>query len=104
MIDSGKTFDGKQVGYEIVDDGYIIYLNGNKWITQTGKYSKLYIADGTYEENCLAHIEELTGVNTEVQDEVVESDVKNRLSALEASQAEQDELIAELAFGGESNE
>ena len=32
IIDTGKTFVGQNVTYEIVSDGYNIYLNGALWI------------------------------------------------------------------------
>lgn len=57
--DSGKTFNGKKVGYSIKDDGYEIYLDGNLWITQLDQYARPIIPDGSYEENCLAQIEEI---------------------------------------------
>ena len=59
-IDSGKTFDNKKLEYEILDNGYNIYLGGNLWITQHDQYAHPLIPDGTFEENCLAQIEEIT--------------------------------------------
>lgn len=62
MIDSGKTINGKVVTYEVVDNGYNIYLDGGLWITQPKPYDKLYVPNGTYEENALAQIETLIPV------------------------------------------
>ena len=59
-IDSGKTFDNKKLEYEILDNGYNIYLGGNLWITQHDQYAHPLIPDGTFEDNCLAQIEEIT--------------------------------------------
>ena len=59
IIDTGKTFNDKKVGYSIGDNGYTIYLDENTWITQPDPYGKLYVTGGSYEENCLAHIEEI---------------------------------------------
>ena len=60
IINTEKTFTGKAVGYSIEDNGYSIYLDGQLWISQPDPYGKLYVPDGTYEENCLAQIEEIT--------------------------------------------
>lgn len=50
----------EEISYEIVENGYEIYKEGRKWITQPEPYAKLYIPNGTYEENCLAQLEEIT--------------------------------------------
>lgn len=51
------TFHGKELSYEVTEDGYFIYLNGNKWIHQY----EPYIPDHniSYEENAVAQIKEL---------------------------------------------
>ena len=59
IIDSGKTFNGKPVSYSVEENGYTIYLDGTKWVTQPDPYGKHYFPDGTYEENALAQIEEI---------------------------------------------
>ena len=59
LIDSGKTFAGQKLEYSIESNGYTIYLDGRLWITQLDPYGKVYIPDGTYEENALAQIEEI---------------------------------------------
>lgn len=59
-IDSGKTLDDKKIEYEILKNGYDIYLDGQKWITQHDQYSKPIDPNGTYEENCLKQIEQIT--------------------------------------------
>lgn len=60
MINTDKTFDGKSIAYEILEDGYMIYLDGKPWILQQGIYANPMDKTKTYEENCLAQIEELT--------------------------------------------
>ena len=60
LIDSGKELDGKKLEYIIKDNGYEIHLGGRPWITQYDQYSKILIPDGTFEENCLKQIEEVT--------------------------------------------
>lgn len=48
------------LSYIIHDNGYDIYNNGQKWISQPEPFAKLYFPNGTYEENCLAQLEEIT--------------------------------------------
>ena len=62
MTNTDKTFDGQGISYEIFDDGYEIYLEGTLWIKQRGEYSKPIDSAKSYEENCLAQIEEITTV------------------------------------------
>lgn len=59
MIDSGKENNGKKISYEILENGYEIYLDGKLWITQPEPFAKLFVSDGSYEDNAKAHIEEL---------------------------------------------
>lgn len=49
-----------EISYEIFDDGYDIYLNGATWISQRAPYDKMFVPNGTYEENAKAQIDELT--------------------------------------------
>lgn len=46
--------------YEIFDDGYDIYLDGQPHITQREPYAHVYAPEGTYEENALLQLESLT--------------------------------------------
>lgn len=45
--------------YEIFEDGYEIYYDASV-ISQRGIYSHPYLLEGTYEENCLAQLEDLS--------------------------------------------
>ena len=60
MIQTDKTYAGKPIAYEILDDGYMIYLDGKAWIKQRGTYGKPMDTSKTYEENCLLQIEDIT--------------------------------------------
>lgn len=60
MINTDKTINGQAIAYEIFEDGYEIYLDGTLWIKQRGQYGKPVDSAKSYEENCLAQIEELT--------------------------------------------
>ena len=55
-----KTPDGATLTYEIKKDGYIINRDGRPWISQPEPYAKLYVANGSYEDNAKAHIEEMS--------------------------------------------
>ena len=59
-------FDGKQVSYEIREDGYMIYLDNKPWISQY----EPYIPDKSksYEENALIQIEDICRVDVPEQD------------------------------------
>lgn len=48
-----------ELTYEIKDNGYIINRDGRHWISQPEPYAKLYVADGSYEDNAKAQCEEL---------------------------------------------
>lgn len=76
-----------KLSYEITEDGYDIYNNGNLWITQHGQYSKPFDAAKTYEENCLLHLKELTAPAPKPAATVEE---------LSKTVAEQDAAICEL--------
>ena len=75
-------FDKKAVSYEVLEDGYAIYLDGAIWISQHGEYGKPVDKNKSYEENCLAQIEEICNA-TEPQ----ENNTEQRLSALEEENA-----------------
>lgn len=62
MTNTNKTFNEQAISYEIFEDGYEIYLDGTLWIKQRGEYSKPTDKELSYEENCLAQIDEITTV------------------------------------------
>ena len=62
MTNIDKTINGQVISYEIFDDGYEIYLDDTLWIKQRGQYGKPVDSAKSYEENCLAQIEEITTV------------------------------------------
>lgn len=61
----------ENLSYEIFEDGYDIYLNGEPWISQRAPYNKVYKSDGTDEENCMIQLEELTA---SAEDEIIEAE------------------------------
>lgn len=54
-----KTKDGSILTYEIEESGYIINRDGRPWISQPEPYAKLFVPNGTYEENAKAQCDEL---------------------------------------------
>ena len=54
-----RTHYNDTYDYEIFDNGYDIYY-ASSVISQRDEYSHPYLPDGTFEENCLAQLEELT--------------------------------------------
>lgn len=76
MVITNKTCDGKPIAYEILDDGYMIYLDGRPWIKQRGDYGKPMDTSKSYEENCLLQIEDITA-------EPKEDDIDTMLTELE---------------------
>ena len=57
MITTEFKIDNKTLSYEIVDNGYKIYLGDKLWITQYEPF--IPNPELSYEENALAQIEEL---------------------------------------------
>ena len=82
MKTTDYKIDNKAVSYEITEDGYDIYLGGEKWISQhdneKGQFGKPKDRSLSYEENCLAQIEEICNPPEPQEDET-----QQRLSALE---------------------
>lgn len=89
MIKTDYTFDNKSVSYEVLEDGYKIYLDGQDFIHQY----EPYIPDHskTYEENAVAQIEELVAMHEHAMNEQMEKE------ALMEQVKLQDEAINELA-------
>ena len=61
-MNTNKTINGQAIAYEILEDGYEIYLDGTLWIKQRWQYGKPVDSAKSYEENCLAQIDEITTV------------------------------------------
>ena len=61
--------------YEIFDDGYEIYY-ASSVISQREPYAHPYLPEGTYEENCLAQLEDLSKPSDPTTDaDVLRADV-----------------------------
>lgn len=80
MTTTEKTVNGQALSYEIFEDGYDIYLDGQPWISQRGQYSKPMDQSKSFEENCLLQIEELTIVPPEPNNDYgVPNDTYNQI-------------------------
>lgn len=60
MISTDKTYDNKPIAYEVLENGYMIYLDGRPWVDQREPYGKPMDSSKSYEENCLLQIEDIT--------------------------------------------
>lgn len=83
MKQTDYKFNEQSISYEITDNGYSIYLDGNLWITQYEPY--IPYPDLGYEGSCLKQIGELATVPEQQVDEVTSTE--NRLSSLEEENA-----------------
>lgn len=95
MIKTNYVLDNKELSYEILEDGYKIYLDGGDFIHQYEPFipnPKL-----TYEENAIAQMEELVAMH--------EQALKEEQAKLEAEQkAEQEkaQLLEQIALQDEA--
>lgn len=48
------------ISYEIVENGYNIYYDGQVWITQREPYGKIFKPKDSYEENCIEQLKSIT--------------------------------------------
>lgn len=78
MKTTDYKYDNKPISYEVTEDGYDIYLGGEKWISQHEQLGKPVDKNKSYEENCLAQIEEICNPPEPKEDEI-----QQRLSVLE---------------------
>ena len=87
MKTTDYVINEQEVSYEVTDDGYDIYLGGNKWITQHEPYIP-YPQLG-YEGSCLKQIEEICNP-TPSQEEV---NLEDRITSIEDMILEMSEII-----------
>lgn len=82
MIETNYVIDNKKVSYEVLKDGYMIYLDGVAWIHQY----EPYIPDKnlSYEENAIAQIEEIVASHEDAQNQ---PSMEQRIADLEAELA-----------------
>ena len=89
MIETNYSIENKQISYEVTDNGYKIYLDGQQWIHQYEPY--IPNPSISYEENAIAQIEELVAMHENANNEQMEKEQLIEQVKL------QDEAINELA-------
>ena len=89
MKGTNYSIDNKQVSYEVIENGYKIYLDGQQWIHQYEPY--IPNPSISYEENAIAQIEELVAMHENAKNEQMEKEQLIEQVKL------QDEAINELA-------
>ena len=85
----------ENISYEILDNGYKIYLDGKLWIEQLAEYSKPIDATKTYEENCLLQLEDITTTATAHTDTLEE-----RVTVVESAVMDIADVLADLTESG----
>ena len=87
MKTTNYSIDNKQVSYEVTDNGYKIFLDGQLWIHQY----EPYIPDKSksYEENAVADIEELyNGFQASLQEKQEQASIQDQITNIELAIAE----------------
>ena len=80
MKEINYVIDNKKVSYEILEDGYMIYLDDQAWIHQYEPY--IPNPELSYEENAIAQIEEIIASHEN------QPSVDEQIAMLEAELAE----------------
>lgn len=77
----------ENIKYEILEDGYNIYRNENGedkiWISQRGDYSKPIDSQKSFEENCIAQLEQITAAVAPTEPEPTIAELKTKVDTLE---------------------
>ena len=89
MIEKNYSIENKQISYEVTDNGYKIYLDGQLWIHQYEPY--IPNPSISYEENAIAQMEELVAMHENAKNDQMEKEQLIEQVKL------QDEAINELA-------
>ena len=93
MKTTNYSIDNKQVSYEVTDNGYKIFLDGQLWIHQY----EPFIPDKSksYEENAIAQMEELyNGYQASLQEKQEQASIQEQITNLELAMAEIYESLA----------
>lgn len=83
----------ENISYEILENGYKIYLDGKLWIEQLDEYAKPIDESKSFEENCLAQLADIT--NTPHTDTLEE-----RVEVVESAVIDIADVLAELTESG----
>ena len=83
----------ENISYEILENGYKIYLNGKLWIEQLDQYAKPIDESKSFEENCIAQLNEITAIaHTDTLEE--------RVEVVESAVIDIADVLAELTESG----
>ena len=85
----------ENISYEILENGYKIYLDGKLWIEQLDGYAKPYDTAKTYEENCLLQLEDITTTATAHTDTL-----EDRVTVVESAVMDIADVLADLTESG----
>lgn len=72
-IQTNHKVNGQVISYEVVENGYNIYLGETLWITQPEPY--IPNRELSYEENAIAQIEEISRGFNKSEEVVVDAEV-----------------------------
>ena len=89
MKQTDYKFNRKEISYEILDDGYKIYLDNSEWIHQYEPY--IPHSELGYEGSCLKQIEELCDTATP------EADAEKQITVLQEQVNMLTEAIMEMS-------
>ena len=87
----------ENISYEILDNGYKIYLNGKLWIEQLDEYAKPYDTAKPYEENCLLQLEDITTTATATAHT---DTLEERVTVVESAVMDIADVLADLTESG----
>ena len=85
----------ENISYEIVENGYKIYLDGKLWIEQLDEFAKPIDATKTYEENCLLQLADITNTATAHTDTL-----EDRVTVVESAVMDIADVLADLTESG----
>ena len=85
----------ENISYEILENGYKIYLDGKLWIEQLDEYAKPIDTAKTYEENCLLQLADITATATANTDTLEE-----RVTVVESAVMDIADVLADLTESG----
>ena len=87
MIETIYSIDNKQVSYEVTDNGYKVYLDGQQWIHQYEPY--IPNPSISYEENAIAQIEEIyNGHQQALKEQQEKESLQDQITNIELALAE----------------
>ena len=100
MISTTYTFNSKPISYEVLSNGYAIYLDGKLWIKQIEPY--MPYPSMSYENGCLEQIKEICSVKEKTEIEVLKENIETMKKNIEALTSSTESLTYENKVINES--